>query len=72
MSILRTVRSTCNEAMNAPRPRIRPTFAMLEPITLPRARPGAPLNAASMETNSSGRDVPNPITMAPTTVFGTR
>ncbi len=46
--------------ISAASPRISPILAILEPITLPNASPGAPSIAARTETRSSGKDVPNP------------
>ncbi len=42
-------------------------FAMLDPITLPTARPGLPERLASRVTASSGADVANETTVRPTT-----
>ena len=44
------------------------TFAMLEPTTLPTARPVCPLNAEPTLTASSGALVPNATTVRPTTM----
>ena len=57
---------------SAPRPRMRPTLAMLLPTTLPMAISGLPSITAVSETTSSGSDVPKPMITAPTTVLGTR
>ena len=43
----------------------RNIFAILEPITFPIEMSGDPFITASMETTSSQRDVPNPITIRP-------
>ena len=47
------------------RPRTRPIFAMLLPMTLAIASSDAESIAAKMPTASSGADVPNAITVAP-------
>jgi len=49
-------------------PRTRRILAMLEPITLPSAMPGAPFKFADMVTSNSGADVPNDTIVRPITV----
>ena len=49
------------------RPKTRPIFAMLLPITLAIASSGAESIAAKIPTASSGAEVPNAITVAPIT-----
>ena len=49
------------------RPRTRPIFAMLLPITFPIASSGFESRAAKIATASSGAEVPNAITVAPIT-----
>ena len=48
-------------------PRTRDRFATLEPTIFPTPSAGLPPHAAIVETTSSGAEVPNPRTMAPTT-----
>ena len=42
-------------------------MAIFEPIALPTAKPPAPSNAAIVETNISGADVPNDTMVRPIT-----
>ena len=41
------------------KPKTNRILAILDPTTLPRAKPGDPLNVAFIATMSSGADVPN-------------
>ena len=47
-------------------PSTRAMFAMFEPMTLPITMPGRPLRIASIDDESSGREVPSATTVAPT------
>jgi len=46
-------------------PKIRPVFAIIDPMPLPRARPGLPNQAAITETKASGIVVPSEMIVAP-------
>jgi hypothetical protein len=51
-------------------PKMRPMFAMLDPMMFPRINPGAPLVIAAMEVKSSGAEVAIETTVKPTTTLG--
>ncbi len=51
--------------INSAAPQTKRIFDILEPITFPIEISGDFLIIASIETRSSGRDVPNPITIRP-------
>ena len=51
--------------IKSPAPRTKRILDILEPITFPMEISGDFLIMASIETKSSGRDVPNPITIKP-------
>ena len=51
-------------------PNTKPRLAMLEPITLLKAKSGCPCNAAFKLTINSGADVAKETTVIPTTIFG--
>jgi hypothetical protein len=52
-------------------PKMRPIFAMLDPMMFPRINPCAPLVIAAMEVKSSGAEVAIETTVKPTTTLGT-
>ena len=54
--------------IRAAQPKIRLKLATLEPTMFPTPRAGFPLNAAIVDTTSSGAEVPKPKTTAPTTI----
>ena len=54
--------------ITAVRPRMSAMLQMLEPATLPMAMLEDPIHAAWALTQSSGMDVPNPITVSPITI----
>ena len=51
-------------------PKMRPIFAMLDPMMFPRINPCAPLVIAAMEVKSSGAEVAIETTVKPTTTLG--
>jgi hypothetical protein len=51
-------------------PKTKPKFAILEPITFPRAKSGAPFKAAFKLTMSSGAEVAKETTVIPITILG--
>ena len=51
-------------------PKMRPIFAMLDPMMFPRINPGDPLVIAAMEVKSSGAEVAIETTVKPTTTLG--
>lgn len=56
-----SIKATGSEAIGCTveeSPRINIILKILEPTTLPRARPLSPFREAVMEVTSSGRDVP--------------
>ena len=51
-------------------PKMRPIFAMLDPMIFPRINPCAPLVIAAIEVKSSGAEVAIETTVKPTTTLG--
>ena len=51
-------------------PKIKPVSQIIDPTAFPRARSGAPWNAASTETTASGKVVPIDTIVAPTITLG--
>ena len=51
-------------------PRIRPIFAILEPMMFPRTNPGESLRIADREVNNSGVEVAIDTMVNPTTTGG--
>jgi len=49
-------------------PNTNAILAILEPMALPMARPGAPSNAAIVETNISGAEVPKATMVRPISI----
>ena len=58
--------SFCNPNIKVGRPKTNSMLAILDPTTLPRAKPGDPLNVAFIATINSGADVPNATTVSDT------
>ena len=51
-------------------PKIRPIFAIFDPIIFPRINPVAPLLTAEIDVNNSGADVAVETIVKPTTTLG--
>ena len=62
--------ATGTEASSPARPRANPSSHITDPIALPRAISGLPLNAAIMETESSGAVVAKETRTMPITSLG--
>ena len=63
--------STITGRSTAARARISPRLATFDPMTLPITRPVLPLTAPTIDTNSSGAEVPKATTVSPTMTGGT-
>ena len=62
----KTAERTVSGASTAVAPSTSPIFTIFEPIALPIAKVGLPLNDATAETSISGADVAKPTMTSPT------